>query len=56
MRPLVGSVMRLSIFSKRAFARSVAANDPYDLTLTDFEADILQRPELFLCWRRYFAH
>ena len=35
-------------FEQGALARSVAANDPYDLTLTDFEADILQRPELLL--------
>ena len=44
-RPFVGSVMRLRIFSKRAFAGTVAANDAQDLALLDLEAHILERPK-----------
>ena len=44
--PVVGSVMRLRIFEKRGFTRSISADDADPVALFDLKGDILAAPRI----------
>ena len=47
--PDVGSVMRLKIFQRGRFSRTVPSDDANPVPLHDVKVNVLERPKLFMC-------